>query len=122
MVSDRDLAKLLGWTRIGIGIAGALMPATFAGLWTGRAPSSVAMNMATRGLAARDVALGAGILTTLDDGGARPWLLASAAVDAADAVGTLSSVRELGLLRSVGLLGLEVGAAMVGVALADSLD
>lgn len=121
-MNDRDLARLLGWTRIGLGAAGAAMPATFARLWTGRATASFAMNMATRGLAARDVAIGAGILATLDDGAGRPWFVASAAADAADAVGTLSSLRELGALRSLGLLGLEVGAAVLGLALADSLD
>lgn len=120
-MNDRDLARLLGWTRIGLGVAAALMPATFARVWTGAA-STFQMNMATRGLAVRDVALGAGILATLDRGTSRPWFLASAAADAGDAVGTLSSMRDLGLVRSVGLLGLEVGAAVVGLALADSLD
>lgn len=120
-MTDRDLATLLGWTRVGLGVAGALMPATFARLWTG-AGSSFQMNMATRGLAVRDIALGAGILATLDRGTSRPWFLASAAADAGDALGTLSSMRELGVARSVGLLGLEVGAVVVGLALADSLE
>ncbi len=121
-MNDRDLARLLGWTRVGLGLAGAVMPTTFTRIWTGRTAPSFPMNMATRGLAARDVALGAGILATLDRGTSRPWFLASAAADAADAVGTLSSLRELGVLRSLGLLGLEVGAAIVGLALADSLE
>lgn len=122
-MEDRDLARLLAWGRIGLGVAGALMPEKFVRLWTGRIASGFQMNMATRGLAVRDVAIGAGILHALDgDSSVRPWLQASAAADAADAVGTLTSVKELGALRSIGLLGLEVGAAIVGLSLADSLD
>ncbi len=122
-MEDRDLARLLAWVRIGLGLAGAAMPATFVRLWTGRQASGFPTDMATRGLAARDVAIGAGILHSLDrDASVKPWLYASAAVDAADAVGTLTSLKQLGGLRSLGLLGLEVGAAIVGLALADSFD
>lgn len=122
-MEDRDLARLLAWGRIGLGVAGALMPAKFVRLWTGRIAPGFQIDMATRGLAVRDVAIGAGILHALDgDSSVRPWLQASAAADAADAVGTLTSIKELGALRSIGLLGLEVGAAIVGLSLADSLD
>jgi hypothetical protein len=37
-------------------------------------------------------------------------------------MGTLGSWSELGRLRGLGLLTLEVGAAVVGLSLADSLD
>lgn len=106
-----------------MGVAAALMPATFVRLWTGRMAPAFPTDMATRGLAVRDVAIGAGILHALEGGGTvKPWLQASAAADAADAVGTLTAFKELGALRSIGLLGLEVGAAIVGLSLADSLD
>jgi len=122
-MEERDLARLLAWGRIGIGAAGALMPSTLARLWTGRQQASFPTNMITRGLAVRDIALGAGILNSLDgDGRVRPWLMASAAADASDAAGTLGSWGELGRLRGLGLLVLEVGAAVVGLSLADSLD
>lgn len=122
-MEERDLARLLAWGRIGIGAFGTLMPATLVRLWTGGDRSAFPTNMATRGLAIRDVALGVGILATLEEGDrARPWLLASAAADAGDAVGTLGSWGELGRLRALGLLALEVGAAVVGFGLADSLD
>lgn len=122
-MEERDLARLLAWGRIGLGAAAALMPATFVRLWTGRRASGFPTDLATRGLAVRDVAIGAGILHSLDgDASVKPWLYASAAADAADAVGTLTSLEQLGGLRSIGLLGLEVGAAIVGLALADSLD
>jgi len=122
-MEERDLARLLAWSRIGIGAAGALMPSTLARLWMGRHQASFPTNMITRGLAVRDIALGAGILTALDgDGRVKPWLMASAAADASDAAGTLGSWGELGRLRGLGLLVLEVGAAVVGLSLADSLD
>ena len=122
-MEDRDLARLLAWGRIGLGVAGALMPATFVRLWTGRLASGFQTDMATRGLAVRDIAIGAGLLHALGGNGpVRPWLQASAASDAADAIGTLTSMKELGTLRSIGLLGLEVGAAVVGFSLAESLD
>lgn len=122
-MEDRDLARLLAWGRIGIGMFGALMPARFMRMWTGRMAPAFPTDMATRGLAVRDLAIGAGLLHALDSGGnVKPWLQASAASDAADAIGTLTSFKELGPLRSVGLLGLEVGAAIVGLSLADSLD
>lgn len=122
-MEDRDLARLLAWGRIGIGVVGTLMPARFVRMWTGRMAPGFPTDMVTRGLAVRDLAIGAGLLHALDGGGnTRPWLQASAAADASDAIGTLTSMKELGLLRSVGLLGLEVGAAVVGLSLADSLD
>lgn len=122
-MEDRDVARLLAWGRIGLGAAGAVMPSAFVRLWTGRIAPAFPTNMATRGLAVRDIAIGVGILGALGgDGRVKPWLQASAAADVADAAGTVTSMKELGALRSIGLLGLELGAAVVGLALADSLD
>lgn len=106
-----------------MGVAGTLMPGKFVRLWTGRMAPAFPTDLGTRGLAMRDVAIGAGILHALDaDASVKPWLYASAAADTADAVGTLTALKELGGLRSIGLLGLELGAAVVGLVLADSLD
>ena len=122
-MEERDLARMLAWGRIGIGIAGALMPSTLARAWTGRRQPAFPTNMIAKGLGVRDIALGVGLLTALDgSGSAKPWLRAGAAADAADAAGTLGSWSELGRLRGLGLLTLEVGAAVVGLSLADSLD
>ena len=122
-MEDRDLARLLAWGRIAIGLTGVLMPRTLARLWTGAPQPDFPTNMIARGLGARDVAIGAGVLAGLEGAWSpRPWLQASAASDAADALGTLGSFSELGKLRATGLLALEVGAAVVGISLADSLD
>lgn len=122
-MEDRDLARMLAWTRIGIGAATALMPSVVVRMWTGRSQESFPTNMLGRGFGVRELAIGLGLLTALENGGdAKPWLLASAAADAGDAVGTLGSWNELGGLRALGLLVVEVGAAVVGFSLAESLD
>lgn len=122
-MEDRDLARLLAWTRIGIGAVTALMPSAFVRAWTGRAQPAFPTNMLGKGFGARELAIGVGLLTALESGGnVKPWLLASAAADAGDAVGTLGSWGELGSLRALGLLAVEVGAAVIGFSLAESLD
>ena len=122
-MEDRDLARLLAWTRIGIGAVTTLMPSMVVRMWTGRSQESFPTNMLGKGFGVRELAIGVGLLTALESGGnARPWLLASAAADAGDAVGTLGSWGELGGLRALGLLVVEVGAAAVGFSLAESLD
>lgn len=122
-MEDRDLARLLAWTRIGIGAATALMPSMVVRIWAGRSQPSFPNNMLAKGLGVRELALGIGLLNALEnDGHVKPWLMASAAADAGDAVGTLGSWSELGALRALGLLVVEVGAAVVGFSLAESLD
>lgn len=122
-MQDRDVARLLAWGRIAVGLAGVLMPRTLARLWTGASQPDFPTNMITRGLGARDVAIGAGVIAGLEGAWSpRPWLQASAVADAADALGTLGSFSELGRLRATGLLALEVGAAVIGASLAESLD
>ncbi|HJR45539.1 MAG TPA: hypothetical protein VJ927_08020 [Actinomycetota bacterium] len=121
-MEDRDLARLLAWGRIGIGLAGVLMPRFLARVWTGAPQPDFPTNMIARGLGARDIAIGAGLLASLEGAGSpRMWLQAGAAADASDALGTMSSFSDLGGLRASGLLALEVGAAVVGLRLADEL-
>ena len=122
-MEDRDLARLLAWTRIGVGAATALMPSTVVRLWAGEKQPSFPNNMLAKGFGVRELALGIGLLTALSNAGhAKPWLMATAAADAGDAVGTLGSWSELGALRALGLLAVEVGAAVIGFSLAESLD
>ena len=121
-MEDRDMARLLAWGRIGIGIAGVLMPRMLARIWTGTSQEEFPTNMLARGLGARDIAIGAGLLAALEGAGSpRPWLQAGAAADAADALGTLGSFSELGGLRATALLVTEVGATLLGLSLAEEL-
>lgn len=122
-MDDRDTARMLGWARVAIGGFLFLMPRKAARIWTGREQADFPNNMMVRGLGARDVIIGVGLATALESGrSASAWLQASAAADASDALGTLTSAGELGRLRALGLLTLEVGAAILGLSLAESLD
>lgn len=122
-MKEKDTARFLALGRIGLGLAMVLFPGPFARLWTGQRHASFPTNMITRGLGARDLALGLGTLAALEGPGSPSrWLQACAVADAGDALGTLSSMRELGGVRATGLLALEAGAAAVGFSLAESLD
>lgn len=122
-MEQRDLARLLACARIGLGAFAALMPSTLVRLWVGPDRASFPTKMLVKGLGVRDLVIGVGILATLDDADrAGTWLLAGAAADAGDALGTLGSWSELGSLRALGLLTVEVGAAALGASLAESLD
>ena len=72
------------------------MPKRAIQMWTGERTTSPAVLMGARGLGGRDMVIGAGILISLEEGkGAREWLQASAVADASDAVGTLTSFKNL---------------------------
>jgi hypothetical protein len=121
-MDDKDLARLLGLGRIAFGLAGFLLPSTGFRVFFGQKAHPYPTNMFLRGLAGRDVAIGVGIITALETGApVRGWLEASALSDAADAIGTLTSWRSLPGFRRFGILALEVGAAALGLQLADSL-
>lgn len=79
--------------------------------------------MSIRGLGIRDVGLGLGTLIALENGGSvRPWLQAGALADAGDAASTLMSFKRYPSVRKYPLLALELGAAYLGLQLAESVD
>ena len=122
-MDDRDLARMLGLARITLGIACFLAPTRFARAWTGEHSDVAVTTMAVRGLGARDVAIGVGLLNAIEnDGAVRGWLEASALSDASDAVATLAEWGRLPGWRRLSLFGLEVGAALLGLRLASELD
>src|SRR3712207_5437141 len=94
--SDEELARGLAWARIVIGAMCFFAPRWTIKMWVGERADDHISKMGIRGIGARDVAIGLGIIHSLDSGGSpRKWLEASAMADAADAVGTLSSWSEL---------------------------
>ena len=122
-LDDEDLARALGLVRIGVGGLLFLAPRLSARLWTGERLNSVVGTLAVRGMGARDVVVGTGLLTALENKGAvRGWLEASAACDAADALGTVAAWRRIPAWRALGLLALEVGATALALRLASDLD
>jgi hypothetical protein len=107
------VARQLGVGRLVIGLALAVAPRRTGRQWLGDVADHPAAAVAIRSLAVRDVAIGAGLVRALDTGAdTRPWLLASAAADAADAVGTLLAWKHLSPHGRV-LTGLMATAATV---------
>ena len=119
----KELAQLLSLGRIVIGAAAVLAPKRFARAWTGERPEAAVSVIATRGLGARDVALGLGTLRALDgEGPVRPWLEAQALADASDTVSTLSVFGQLPPLRRILGLATAAGACYLGLRLASELE
>lgn len=78
-------ARLLAGGRVAFGLALFVAPRQTARTWIGDAVDDPGTRMAIRGLGARDVALGAGLLAALEGGGAtHRWLEAGAAADLGD--------------------------------------
>jgi hypothetical protein len=122
-MEDKELARLMGLVRIAAGAALFLTPRLAARSWTGEKTESTTADLAIRGMGARDVALGAGLLIALERGApVRGWLEAGAFSDAADAAGTLLNWRSMSNLRSLFWLATEVSSAYFGSRLAQSLD
>jgi hypothetical protein len=121
--TDEDVARLLAWGRILIGSFALVAPRRFERMWIGDATEGTPSHMATRGLGGRDVAIGIGILKTMENGGpVRGWLEAGAVADASDALGTLSAWGALPKWKALSFLVLEVGAAYVGMQTAETID
>ena len=122
-MDERETARTLGIARIVVGSAMFLMPNLVAKLWTGERADGVSADLGLRGMGARDVALGLGLVMALDRGApVRGWLEAGVLSDSADAVGTLMNWRDLPAWRSLPLIAAEVGTALLGSRLAQELD
>lgn len=122
-MEDRELATLLGWTRVGAGIAFTLAPAKASKLWMGQNVDSVYTRMAGRSLGARDLALGIGLLQAIRRGTpARGWLEAGVLADAVDALGSARGLRRLPKIRHLLFLGAGAGAVVAGRRLVGSAD
>lgn len=122
-MTDEELARLFGWTRVAFGALAFVGPKWAARVWTGEHIAGTTAVMGLRSLGARDAALGLGLVIALKrDGSVRGWLDAAALSDAADFVNTLMSVRRLPQSRVfVGLISAG-GAVALGMRLARALD
>lgn len=122
-LDELELASTLGFVRAAIGAVLFFAPRFSARAWTGEDPRGVTSNLAVRGMGARDLALGVGLLLAIERGSSvRGWLEAGALVDSADAAGTLAQWGSLGTPRALVLLAGEIAAALFGSRLAQSLD
>ncbi|MBW3621663.1 MAG: hypothetical protein KY461_15575 [Actinobacteria bacterium] len=110
------LARLLAGGRVAIGLALFVAPRQAARRWIGDEVDRAGTRMALRGLGARDVALGVGLLAALEDGSATDrWLEAGAVADLADAWAVLLARDERPTDVVVATLGVAGGAAALGL-------
>lgn len=117
MTSRRLIALLIGGGRMAIGAPLAVSPG-MAAIWVPDASRRGAQPL-VRGLAGRDVALGAGLVAAvLRDEGVPLWLAAGAAADAADFVGTALAGGALPARPRAATMAVAGGAAVVGAAMA----
>lgn len=121
-MDDKDYARLLGLVRVVLGAGFLLMPRRSLSMAWG-IDGDRDLGAIVRGMGGRDLALGLGLLTALENGGrARGWLEAGALADASDAVGTLLAWGSLPRWRRILIFGTATGAAWMGLQLAAELD
>jgi hypothetical protein len=122
-MNEKDLARILGLGRTVLGATMVLMPRKAVRGYMGQENPSFAASMAMRGLGARDIALGTGLLVALEeDGDVARWLEAGAIADAGDFISTLANFREMPTFRRLLWLVTAGGATFMGLKLAGALD
>jgi hypothetical protein len=107
-------ARLVAAGRIGFGLALILVPERVTTPWLGRDADRAGTRVVSRGLGARDLALGAGALTVRETQ-LRPWVLAAIVADTADLVATMSAGDTLPLAGRVLVGAVASGGAVLGV-------
>ncbi len=89
-MDSRTVVRTVAAARVGVGAALIAAPVRFTAPWLGRDAERGGTRVATRGLGARDVALGAGTLACRD-GDLPRWVAAAVLADATDLVATLAA-------------------------------
>lgn len=107
-------ARLVAAGRIGFGVALILTPRRMSAAWLGGDAARAGTQVVTRGLGARDLALGAGALA-VPAAQLRPWVVAAIIADAADLVATLVAGDSLPLTGRVLVGAIASGGAVLGV-------
>lgn len=110
---------VLGAGRVAFAAGLAFAPERSASRWLGPAVGRPPLQVALRGLAARDALAGAGLLLALSRRRpARPWLMMGALGDLADLAATLPAGGGLPPRARPGTIALAGGSAVLGVGLA----
>jgi hypothetical protein len=84
------IARLVAAGRIGVGLALIVSPERATALWLGGDAGRAGTRVVTRGLGARDLALGAGVLA-VPGSELRPWVAAAILADTADLIATVAA-------------------------------
>jgi len=107
-------ARLVAAGRIGFGVALIAAPERLTGPWLGRDAGRAGTRVVSRGLGARDVALGAGALG-VSESQLRPWVLAAILADTADLVATVTAGDSLPLAGRILVGAVASAGAVLGV-------
>jgi hypothetical protein len=119
----RDLAVALAGGRIAIGVVSLLAPGLVGRAMMGPEGDSRGMRLLLRGVGARDLALGLGVLAALDRSApVHGWLRASAVVDGLDAAGSLLARHHLRPTVFPAAAGAATAGALLSGWLAGQLD
>src|SRR3954453_23754810 len=95
-MTAETIAKQVAYGRVAIGVVLVLAPKRILRPWIGDVADTTGGRVIGAAFGARDLAMGAGTVHALSTGApGRPWLLASAVVDAVDFGATLAARRSL---------------------------
>jgi hypothetical protein len=122
-VDARDVAIAQARARIGVGIAMLVAPGLAGRILIGRDAERAGSKLITRGFAARDLALGLGVVIALDRGApVRGWLEGSALADGGDLLATVLAGAAIPAVARKAVAALSAGSAVTAFALSRTLD
>ena len=109
--------------RVSYGLALVAAPGRLALRWLGESAGGASVQVAVRGLGAREAMLHGGALLALRRGAPlRPWLAASVAGDLTDVIATAAGRRQLPAGSPLATLAVGGGSALVSAALGALVD
>ncbi len=116
------VARNFALNRVLIGTAFAVAPERSVRGWIGRDAGRPGAQLLTRGLGARDVAIGLGTLRALRQGDSpQPWAVAALMSDAIDLAATLAVATSLPRSSRLVGVGMAGGSTLLGLWLARAL-
>lgn len=122
-MDHRQSIRFISAGRVTIGAVMLVAPRRGAASWVGPDGRSGALSLLVRSFGAREVALGAGTLASLDSGGpARPWVMAGIVADGLDAVASVLAIRHLGARRALATGVVATIATAAGIAALNQVD
>ena len=107
-------ARLVAAGRIGFGLALIVAPERVTALWLGDDAGRAGTRVVTRGLGARDLALGAGVLAVAESE-LRPWVAAAILADTGDLIATIAAGDSVPLVGRLLVGVVASGGAALGV-------
>ena len=107
------IARFVAAGRIGFGVALIVAPERVTSLWLGSDAGRPGARVVTRGLGARDLALGVGALAATDSQ-LQPWVAGAIVADAADLVATVAAGKSLPRTGRALVGAVAAGGAVLG--------